>query len=317
MTELSLAPPNRPLAAAGMVLIAGTLIGFTDNFVQLLAEDAGLWQFHFVRSLMALPFLALIGRLSGQRLLPRRWVAVAARSLLMSASMMVYFGCLAFLPVATVSAALFTAPIFVLIIVRLVYGEAFGPWRVLAVALGFLGIVLMLHPSAGTIRPVAVVPVAAAALYAMSNVATRAWCGGESATALTIGFFAAMLFWGALGIGVLALWPQAVPAGADGFVLRGWVTPSALFWQVTAMQAVGSLLGVLCLARAYQLAAASQVAIFEYQLLIASAIWGALLWNQRFAPGELAGMAAIVGAGVIVAWRARFTARHAAARLPA
>lgn len=299
------AHPNRPLAAAGLMALAAVLIGFTDNFVRLIAEHQSLWQFHAARTAFAGPMMLAAGPVLGLRLRPTRWRGVLVRSGLMSTAMVVYFGCLAFLPVAEVAAALFTAPIFVLLISRFAFGERFGPRRLFAVLLGFAGIVLMLHPGAGAIRPVALAPIAAAALYALSNIATRRWCAGESAATLTLGFFLALGLWGLAGLALASLVPHAVPPGADGFILRGWAPPDALFVKITLMQAAGSLVGVGLMARAYQLAEASQVAVFEYLLLIASAIWGVILWQQSFPPSALLGMAAIVTAGSIIALRTR------------
>ena len=42
---------------AAMIVGGMAVIGFTDNFVRVIAEDAGLWQFHLLRSAMALPLL--------------------------------------------------------------------------------------------------------------------------------------------------------------------------------------------------------------------------------------------------------------------
>ncbi len=297
--------PNRPAAAAGLMALAAVIIGFTDNFVRLIAADHSLWQFHVARSALAAPMMLLAARIFGLRLRPGRWRGVIARSALMSTAMVVYFGCLAFLPVAEVAAALFTAPIFVLLISRFAFGTRFGPRRLFAVLLGFAGILLMLHPGGAAIRPVALAPIAAAALYALSNIATRQWCAGESAATLTLGFFLALGLWGVAGLGAMALVPHAVPGGGDGFILRGWTAPDGPFVAVVLMQAAGSLFGVGLMARAYQLAEASQVAVFEYLLLIASALWGVILWGQSFAPAALLGMAAIVAAGSIIALRSK------------
>lgn len=296
--------PNRPAAAAGLMAFAAVIIGFTDNFVRLIAADHSLWQFHAARTAFAAPLMLAAAPLLGLQLRPRRWGGVLLRSALMSTAMVVYFGCLAFLPVAEVAAALFTAPIFVLLITRFAFGQRFGSRRLFAVLLGFAGIVLVLHPGAGAVRLVALAPVAAAALYALSNIATRQWCAGESAATLTLGFFLALGLWGVAGL-VLAALPHGIPAGADGFILRGWTPLDATFLEVTLMQAAGSLVGVGLMARAYQLAEASQVAVFEYLLLIASAVWGVLLWGQSFPPTALVGMAAIILAGSIIALRSR------------
>ena len=52
--------PNRTLAAFGAVLIYACVIAFTDNYVRVIARDAGLWQFHATRTGMAFAILALV-----------------------------------------------------------------------------------------------------------------------------------------------------------------------------------------------------------------------------------------------------------------
>lgn len=296
--------PNRPLAAAGMVLIFAVLIGFTDNYVRVIASDGGLWQFHAIRTAMVFVLVGLAAVPLALRLRPRRPRAVALRSLLHGAAMLIYFGCLAFLPVAQVAAGLFVAPIFVLLFSRFAFGHHIGPYRIAAVAVGFVGILMVLGPEArGSLGLYSALPVAAGALYALGNIATREWCGGESALVLTLGFFAALGLFGLVGMGFLALWPLPVVAGEAGFVTRGAVWPSGAFLFWTLVQAVGSLAGVMAVVRAYQLAEASRVAIFEYLVLPVAALWGWFLWGE--VPGALAalGMGLIFAAGAVIALR--------------
>lgn len=300
------AMPNRTLAAAAAVLGYATLIGYTDNYVRVVAAEGGLWQFHFIRTLMAAAVFFAVAPILGLDLRPKNLRAVAGRSALHGGAMLIYFGCLAFLPVAQVAAGLFTAPIFVLLIARFVYGHALGPARIVAAAVGFLGVVLALTP--GTEQPLgwaSVAPVAAGALYALGNLATREWCAGESAATMTLGFFVALGVAGALGVVVLAIFPLPVPPGTDGFVLRGWVSPSATFLWWTAVQAVGSMIAVGMVVRAYQLAEASRVAIFEYVILPIAAIWGWILWGETLGWMAALGMAMIVAAGSAIALRGR------------
>ena len=67
---------------------------------------------------MAMALLVLAARPLGLRLGARNLRAVVARSAIHGFAMVIYFGALAFLPVALVAAGLFTAPIFVLLIER-------------------------------------------------------------------------------------------------------------------------------------------------------------------------------------------------------
>lgn len=307
MTNIALAPAgDRTLAAALAILGYAMVIGFTDNHVRLIAADAGLWQFHAVRSVMALVLLAIVARPLGLRLRPVSFRAVAARSLIHGSAMLIYFGCVAFLPVATVAAGLFTAPVFVLLFSRFAFGHPVGAFRIAAVALGFLGVILVLGPATGqSVGPATVLPVAAGALYALGNIATREWCAAESAETLVAGFFVALGVLGLIGMAVLAAVPVAVPEGTGGFVLRGpgALTERFLFW--TFVQAAGSLLGVGLMVRAYQIADASRVAIFEYVILPASALWSFLLWGEVISLRAAAGMALIVLAGLIIVMRRR------------
>ena len=293
---------NRILLAAFMIVVYAMIIGFTDNFVRVIAEEIGLWQFHATRTVLALIILGLAALPLGLRLRPVNLSAVVARSAIHGLAMVIYFGALAFLPVALVAAGLFTAPIFVLLISRFAYGEAIGTVGIMAVALGFAGVVLVLGPEAwaGASLP-ALLPVIGGALYAMGNVATRKWCPEESAETLLAGFFAALGVIGLIGMLALTLVPLAAAPGPEGFLQRGPVWPGGDVWFWTFVQAAGSLVAVGMMVRAYQIADAPRVSVFEYVILPASALWSWALWGEVLTPLSVLGMAMIVAAGVMIA----------------
>jgi drug/metabolite transporter (DMT)-like permease len=297
---------DRTLSAAGAILIYALLIAYADNYVRVIAVEGGLWQFHATRAMIAIGLIAVLARLAGRRLRPVSWRAVTARSAIHGFAMLIYFGCLAFLPVAQVAAGLFTAPIFVLLISRFLYGHTIGPVRIAAVGIGFIGVVLVLGPTAlAGATWAALLPILAGAMYAMGNVATREWCGGETAETLLTGFFVALGIFGGIGLMVLAILPVHVPAGADGFVQRGWVPPSATFLFWVTVQAVVSVIGVGLMIKAYQIADAGRVSVFEYIILPASALWGWLLWAEVPTLQAMVGMALITAAGAMIALRSR------------
>ncbi len=225
-----------------------------------------------------------------------------ARSAIHGTAMLIYFGALAFLPVAQVAAGLFTAPIFVLLIQRFLYGQAIRGLQIFAVVVGFLGVVLVLGPEAMSGATLAaLLPVIAGALYAMGNIATRAWCAEESAETILAGFFGVLGVMGLIGMAILWVFPLTVPEGAAGFVQRGPVWPTGTFLWWTLVQAAGSLLGVGMIVRAYQIAEASRVSVFEYIILPASAAWGFVLWGESLTWPAVAGMALIALAGIVIA----------------
>ncbi|SFR42193.1 DMT family transporter [Litoreibacter janthinus] len=287
-----------PRQAAILAVFGMVSLSFIDNFVPVIARDIGLWQFHAYRSAMVLAALLPIAVLMGWRLQVRNWRAVAWRSFCISSAMILYFGAVASLPVAQVAAGLLTSPIFVLLISWGFYGAPIGRWRVLAVLLGFAGVMLVLRPSGGEVSALNFIPIGAGFLYALGAVATRQYCAKESEAVLVASFFAASGIWGALGL--LALSGTATDPALDGFFgtgLQPW-TAEAFLW--TMAQGVVSLIGIAALFRAYLLAEASHVAVFEYAFLIAAGIWGYVLWGQVPDALALLGMACIIGAGIVI-----------------
>ncbi|WP_243612207.1 DMT family transporter [Shimia aestuarii] len=281
------------------MLVAMAVIGFVDTFIGEISQTVGLWQFHAMRSAFMMPLLILMPVFGLGVLRPRRWRRVLARSLVLSTSMMLYFGALGLMPVAQALAGMFTSPIFVLLINVAVMGQRIGIWRSGAVLLGFAGILLVLQPGTAGFGPAMVMPVAAGFFYAVSAIATRSWCDGESAVTL-LGANMAML--GVIGL-VVALGLSVWGGGSTGFLLRGWTwdVGAALPWIV--LQAVCSLGAVFLIVRAYQMDIPTNVAVFEYAVMGFGPVFAWLLWGQGLGIWQIAGIALIVVAGLVIALR--------------
>lgn len=296
---------SQPLMAAGLMVMAMVMISFIDNYIVVVAGKIGLWQFHVLRSTLALLLISAMSRFGFGTLRPVRLWAVTARSALIAVGMLFYFGALAFMPLAQALAGLFTSPIFILLITVVALRQKIGPWRIIAVAVGFAGILLVLDPDVQNLTWLMVMPVAGGLFYALGSVATRALCEGESTLSLLFGVMAMQGVFGAVALAVLAVVGPDVPEGADGFLLRGWVWP---FWNVVplvVLQAAGSVIGVALIIRAYQIGQASQVSVLEYSALVFGPMFAWLLFGQGITALQASGIAMIAVAGIIIALRSR------------
>lgn len=285
---------------AALAILAGMMtLGLTDNFVPFVAADSSLSQFHLLRSAAAIAMMGVVALAGFGLLRPKRPWMVLGRSVFTAGAMLIYFGCLALLPIGVVVAGLFTAPLFVLLISVIFQGKRVGWVRSLAVVAGFAGALMVIRPDPAALDPVTFLPILAGLLYAIGAVATRAWCEGEGTLALSTGFFGVLAVVGALGCLVL----PGGPAGATGFPLRGWMplTPALFGWIM--VQAVGAVIGIGFIFRGYQLGEASFVAVFEYALLVFASVWAFVIWDQTVPALGLLGMALIVGAGAVIALR--------------
>lgn len=295
---------NRPIQSTLCVLTAMFVLGIIDNLIVLISDTSSLWLFQAARSALAIPMIALLTVLGFGALRAKRPFWVILRNFFNATALLIYFGCLAFLPVGVVVAGLFTAPIFVIVFSVLFRGQSIGAWRWAAVGAGFAGALLIVWPEDGTFTILSLLPILAGVCYAISAIGTRAWCEGESVMVMTLAYFLIMGLFGAAGVTLLTLWPIEGASGA-GWVQRGYVAPDATMAWVTLAQAVGSVLGVVLLTRGYQLGEASYVAINEYSLLVFASFFAWLMWGQVLGLTALMGIGLIALSGAIIALRSR------------
>lgn len=290
-------------AAALTMLAAMMVIGCIDNFIALIARDAGLWQFQILRAAMGLPLVVLASVVGFGTLWALRLWAVALRSFFVAFAMLFYFGSLAFMPLAQALAGLFTSPIFILLITAFILREPVGPARIFAVIIGFIGIFLVLDSDWATLTWTSFLPVFGGLFYAMGAVATRQLCEGESTLSMLSMLLIIQAIIGALALVVLGQFELTVPEGAAGFIQRGWVWPVTAALPFILLQAVGSVLGVGLIIRAYQLGSASYVAVYEYSVFISGPFFAWMLFGQTVTGVQTGGILLVAAAGIVIAWR--------------
>ena len=163
--------------------------------------------------------------------------------------MLIYFGCLAILPIGVVVAGLFTAPLFVLIIAVLFQGKRVGIVRRQCRGARVHGALLVIRPDPNALNLMSFLPVFAGLLYAIGAIATRAWCEGETTLTLdALVLCGAHTIW---RIGVLVLPGGGV--GAAGFACAAGcrVTGGHAAWYVAL--AIGAVIGIGCIFKGYQI----------------------------------------------------------------
>lgn len=292
------------LFGATLIIIGMAIIGLIDNFVRFIAPDAGLWQFHLGRSLIALPLLVGFCKWRGLELRVLNRGKVALRTVTQAISVFLYFAAIPMMPIAQVGAALFTAPIFVLLFSVVLFRQRIGLWRIFAILLGFLGVIFILRPEQANFSLWSLMPLAAGAFYGLSNLLTREWCAQESSQVLVGLFFTAMGIVGLAGSALFFVIPvEPVTFAKAPFLLMGWVWAGGSFWFWVAIQALGSLIAVACLTRGYLSGETASLAVFEYSYLAFAGFWGWMIWAEAIDLRGLIGIALIVAAGAVIAWR--------------
>ena len=294
--------------ALPVVLVMVAMLGFStqDMVVKLLSDEISLWQLLFVRSLLTLWLLVIAATVMGRlaMLAPRSWLWPLLRALFMAGAVLAFFASLPFLPLATAATGFFMGPLFITLLAALFLGEPIGPRRLVAVAAGFAGVLLIVRPGAAGWQPVTILPVLSGLFYALALVATRWRCRDEPDFALTLIHNLVLTLIGVAGVAVLSLWPvEGEAVEAWPFLLAAWRDIGAFEAGLLFVTGAAHLVAVWCSVRAYQSDDASRIAPYEYTYLALMALYDIVLFGIWPDAMTLAGMGLITGAGVFVAWR--------------
>ncbi|MEM5476157.1 DMT family transporter [Pacificibacter sp. AS14] len=171
-----------------------------------------------------------------------------------------------------------------------ILGEKIGWRRWMSVAVGFVGVLIILKPSGGVFAPEAIYPLVAAVMFAVYGLLNRYVSRKDPAS---VTFF----YTGVSGAVVMTLigawfWEPMTPAD----------------WAMMALLCASATLGHYLLIRAYELAEASAIQPFAYLHLAFASVMGVLVFGDVIRLNVVIGTTLVVGAGVFALVRAQIAA---------
>ena len=267
------------------------------SLIKAASADVPPGQAVFFRSFFALP--VIFGWLAIRHELRHGWKTKNPmghfwRGLVGTSAMGLGFMGLGLLPLPEVTAIGYAAPLLVVVFAAMFLNENVRAFRLSAVALGMVGVLVVLSPrlsvgaamnSSETLG--AIVVLMGAVMAALAQVFVRKLVTTETT--------AAIVFWFTITSSVIGL-----------FTLPwGWVMPT---WQIAAMLVMAGLLGgtgQIFLTSSYRYADASLVAPFDYSSMILALCIGYFIFDEVPTGTMLIGAGIVILAGVLIIWRER------------
>jgi len=283
--------------AVGAILVANWALSLGDALVKQLSTGFVLWQIFVLRSALAAPVLlaAILIAARDAGLLPRAPLWTALRSLMLVAMWLAYYVSLPHLQLSVAAAAYYTLPLFITLFSALLAGESVSRLGWVAVATGFLGILLILRPGAEAFSAYALLPLLSAMLYALAMILTRTKCRAEHPFTLSLALNLCFI-----GVGLAAtLLVGAFGPERDGFLLAPWTPMGSHEWLAMALLAAAVLVGSVGAAIAYQSGPPSVVGTFDFAYVGFAVVWGLLFFGEAPDGLTVAGMVMIVLAGIL------------------
>jgi drug/metabolite transporter (DMT)-like permease len=263
------------------MLLAALLFALMSLTVKLLSASLPNPMVVFLRSGLSL-LLLLPTTLRGgpARLRTQHLPEHVARGALGMAAMYCFFFAIARLGPAEALLLNYSLPLFIPFVERLWLGAPVprGIWRPLAI--GMLGLLLILKPGLGLFRPAALVGLLGALFAATAQVGVRRLTLTESVTKI--------VFYFSLSSTLISVGPA----------LFSWVTPGVETLPLAAGLVICGTAAQLAMTRAYQLAPAARVGPFIYGSVAFAALFDWLLFSQRPDLASGIGTALVVTAGI-------------------
>jgi drug/metabolite transporter (DMT)-like permease len=288
--------PSTFISAVIIILVAILLFDIQGAMIKHMGSRYPIEQIALFRNLFGiLPNLVVLyfsaeWRTAGSSWKITRWKLGFGRGLILICAQMSFYYSVVHMELATATTLAFAGPFFVTILSIPLLGHKVGRWRIFAVLLGFIGVVFVMQPGSDAFTRIAILPISAAAFYAVSSLTAR-FFSEEVPTALisiyaSVGAFAAAL--------CLTL------------VTGNWIAMNSMhdwLWFV-GMGTVGGC-AVLCLLTAYRMADPSSLSPFEYSGIPFSFFLGWLFFNETPFDSLFPGVLFIVAGGLLVIWRER------------
>ena len=277
--------PPRPLIGVAFMLAAMAVLPGIDVIAKILGQE-GLpilvlvWARMTFGAVLALPFALNQARESG--VLPDRPLVHLLRAALLGASTFAFFYSLKTLPIADALAIFFVQPLVVTALSPLVLGETVGRRRWIAVAIGFVGTLIIIRPGLAPFVPGSLYALSAGTTLALYLLMTRRISG--SAPAMVTTFRTNLM--GAL------LTSALVPFF--------WQSPEPRQWLLLiALSAIANL-GHYCIVRAYDYSEASLLAPLGYTEMVTSTLLGWVFFRNFPDAWTLLGVTILIACAIYI-----------------
>ncbi|WP_299474176.1 DMT family transporter [uncultured Roseibium sp.] len=292
---------HAPLLGISLKVSSALAFFVMATCLKIAAEDVPIGQLVFARNFFGLfPVLLMVTLrrelgLAFQTRNPKGHLTRAAVGL---TAMVCSFTALYLLPLPDATAIGFATPLFVVVLAYFLLGEIVRLYRWSAVAVGFLGILIVLSPHLGEdefdrASTLGVFLGLTAALFAaLAMITVRKLCETERTSTIVTWFAASATVLSLLTLPLGYLLPE-----------QGWIVPDLPTMGLLVLIGLAGGVGQILLTQSYRYADASTIAPFDYVNMMWAIIIGWLVFSETPVPEVIIGALIVIAAGVMVIYR--------------
>jgi drug/metabolite transporter (DMT)-like permease len=283
---------------------------FNDSFMKAVTQEVPLFQTVFLRGLLAISGLVVMGLVTGafrQPLKGADWRLISLRSLAEIFATVTFLIALLHMQFANLSAIMQALPLAVTLGAALAFGEKIGWRRMLAILVGFVGVLIIIRPGTDAFDIWSLLGVASVLCVVVRDLSARRVASHVPSIIVALGAALAVTAT-AFGLSLLS----AEGMGANYAGLTGWVPLSARHVGLIAGAGGFLIVGYLCAVTAMRSGDIGTVAPFRYTSLLWAILLGFVVFDEVPDGYTLLGASLVVASGLYALWRER-SLRHRAA----
>lgn len=278
---------SAPFKGIALLVVSALFMGINNAILKLLTEGYPAGEIMFMRGVAILPVIGVFAYFSGgwSALRVYSWRGHSMRAVTMGFSAYFFILSVQFLPLATAVALSFATPLFVTAMAGPLLGEPVGWRRWSAVAVGFLGIVVITRPGTAVFQAAALFPLISALASAGRDVITRKMTAGESSVAIMATANLTLMLFG------LCTLPF------------GWEVPDSRALWLVAVSGPIVACGHYTMIEAFRYAEAAVAAPFRYSAILWAGLLGFFIWSDVPDGWDIAGTCIVIASGLYILHR--------------
>ena len=291
MSTPSTTTRNETVRAMSLMVIAMLMLPGMDAIAKSLSDTISSGQTTFARFLFQTLFMLPLLLFTRGKWSTANLYLHFLRGALLAVATLFFFRGLVYLPIADAISIFFIEPMLVTLLSIALLGESVGRRRLTAIAVGFVGAIVVIRPSFAEVGWPVLFPAAAALCFSFYILLTRKLSVIESPVRMQ--FFAGIFGMAVVGCALIVGTFNDIEA-----ITAVW--PTVNQWMLLGLLGLLGTVGHLMVVYAYQRAEVCVLASFQYIEIISATILGYLIF-QDFPDGPTwIGIALIVGSGMYI-----------------
>ena len=280
------------------MLLASLSFAFMGGFAKVVSEVLPPVEVTFFRNVFGVLIVGFAIYKSPLKQIGGKPLLLFFRGIMGFVALLAYFYVIAYIPLGEAVTYNKTSPIFVAIFAYLFLNEKLSKWAILAIIVGFSGIVLIAQPEGGSFDKYDILGIFSGIGAALAYTSIRELRAYYDTRAIVMSF---------MGVGTVApmllmlVTPYVNPPEYLNFMFAEFVMPEGKIWFFVFAMGLFATASQILMTKAYELSKAGIVGTISYSNIVFALIIGVALGDPIPNIWTFLGITLVIGSGLLVA----------------